>query len=120
MLPQRPKAFPGDNESLLDATLAFFVSGTADGSQHSPRNLPVLIAGDPRLVTGGVHHTQRKIVCSRTSGSPPPEYGGVTTTPSEKTAQPPSRSRRWAMLPTGVNSLQPGHDVAEVSHQPPC
>lgn len=42
---EKLKSYPGANGTLLDDTLAMFVSENGDGDSHSRENIPVLLAG---------------------------------------------------------------------------
>jgi len=44
-----------DGQSLLDRTMVLFGSGMGNGSSHSNKNLPVLLAG------GGFRHGEHKV-----------------------------------------------------------
>lgn len=54
-LVSRLQALPGADGSLLDDVVTVCLSGMGDGGLHSPDDLPVLLAGDPEVLTGGVH-----------------------------------------------------------------
>jgi hypothetical protein len=52
---EKLKAIPEGNGTLLDNTLYLYGSGMSNGDKHDHVNLPVLVAGGPAKVKGGLH-----------------------------------------------------------------
>ena len=58
---EKLQATPDGDGSLLDHTMIFYASSLSDGNVHSPKNLPVLLAGGQGVqIKGGRHVTCSK------------------------------------------------------------
>jgi hypothetical protein len=52
---QKLRAAQDANGSLLDHTLVMYGAGMSDSNAHDPNNLPIILVGGARLITGGRH-----------------------------------------------------------------